>query len=295
MVRWFACRLLVALSLMGSAAAALAQASVQVIESPPGVVVAGDGGGLPTAHLTLNRAGDDDAGLSPWAYLATGDAAMAGARLGAAILMQTSGPTRAAPEQVLVQAQLFDTLTFAGAGGPAQVQFVMTLHGAFQTLDDATFMTARGRLSVAGDNAEMSLRCIDLCPLGAGIQKAPLLSDASLDVVSTARNNAIAVLTLRKTVTPGTPVSFSAGLHLFMRAGMDDDARMLFDNTASMQIHAPAGWTYTSRFGLAPVPEPGTATLWLAGLALAALARPRRRSRTPAVSWTAAPRPCPAA
>jgi hypothetical protein len=272
MIRLLPRHLSMALILLGAAEAASAQALATVSEGLPPVVIAASGS-LPQGSVTAQRAGDD-AGLSPWRYLASADAAMQGARMGAAILMDTTGPTQVAPD-VRVSAQLFDTLTFAGTGGPAQVQFVMTLHGAFQTLSEDTHLEARGQLSAGGENAQMTMRCIDACPLGAGISKSALLGDSTLEVVSHLRNNAVAVLTLNKTVTPGASFSFVAGLHLILQPGMNDDARMLFDNTASLQVRTPAGWTYTSQWGLAPVPEPGTATLLLAGLALPLL-RSRR-------------------
>ena len=164
------------------------------------------------------------------------------------------------------QADLFDTLTFDGSR-PVPLRLRLAVHGAF--LDSGNgFHEVVARLRVGSQTEQATLNWYGWT---YQMQHNHPVRVVGGQAISTEAANTIVWLTVDQMVMPGVPVDVVALLRLNTTASPNSLVNLNFGNTAQLWLQVPEGVTYTSasgRFLVAqPVPEPGTAALWLAGLA----------------------------
>jgi hypothetical protein len=170
----------------------------------------------------------------------------------------------------LAKVALYDTLTFAGLTGSAVITLNMSIHGRFS-----------GPPSGGGGDVYASL-ISDFPPLGIHVAESNsgdiYLPEGTVGGVTTNadpitglfdRNDVRFDLSRSFAIVPGGTFWFLAQLNLF--AGGTNEVTD-FGHTALLSLDLPPGVTYTSSSGLfltgvaAPVPEPETTWLLLAGL-----------------------------
>jgi len=185
----------------------------------------------------------------------------------------------------LAKAALYDKVTFSGLTGTQVITLNMVVHGSFS-----------GPPSGGGGDVYASL-ISDQLPAGVHLHEGNAgdiyLPEGVVGAVTTNadpitglfdRNDVRIDLSKSFAVTPGNPSFwFLAQLQLF--AGGTNEVTD-FGHTALLSLDLPPGVTYTSSSGLfltavAPVPEPDTMWLLLAGLIpmAARLSRTRRPAR----------------
>ena len=177
--------------------------------------------------------------------------------------------------QALTQAGLFDTLVFDGSR-PVPLQLRLAVHGAFSDSGNG-FHEVVARLQVGGQTEQATLQWYGWTYQTQHNHPVRVVGGQA---ISTEAANTIVWLTVDQMVLPGVPVDVVALLRLDTTAGANSLVNLNFGNTAQLWLQVPEGVTYTSASGrfmtAAPVPEPGTVALWLAGLLLAAMLRRRR-------------------
>ena len=172
----------------------------------------------------------------------------------------------------LTDARLSDQLVFS-ASGPVQVRLRMALHGAF--LDNGSgLQQVDASLGLAGSFESARLTWSGWPVTVQHNRPVQVGGSAGVQAISTEAANTVVWLTRDETVLPGGAVDVSARLRLAANAGPNSAVQLNFGNTAQLWLEVPEGVTYTSASGrflsAAPVPEPGAAALWLAGLVLLA-------------------------
>ena len=205
---------------------------------------------------------DDIAGHGDFLVGATADLARGTLRSVAQLKIVGQGTA-----ETHTNAGLFDTLVFDG-NRPVPLQLRLAVHGAFFD-SGSNLQEVVARLRVGSQSEQATLTWFGW--------PYPLQHNRPVRVtggqaISTEAANTIVWLTVDQLVLPGVPVDVVAQLLLSVVAGANSQVNVNFGNTAQLWLQVPEGVRYTSASGrflsAAPVPEPGAAALWLAGLVL---------------------------
>jgi hypothetical protein len=233
------------------------------------------------ARTDIVRAGTGAGGIGSWSYLAGGSAVLARGTLGVYVIHDTVGLDSGEAPPVRAMAQLFDMVTFHGAGPTTDVTLSWNVLGSFNALNDASALSTRAQIGLNGQVSAMTLAWWP--PDRVAIHAEPFSHVfPTIDIHSALPNAVHATMRADYMVPTGVALPLSGLLFTEVGPHGSEHAIANFAHTATLAIGLPAGVTFSSGSGvLLAVPEAPAAALVLAGLLVVSAAAARRRVSAP--------------
>jgi hypothetical protein len=259
---------------LAAAGAARASACVELFENG-----AFTGGGCEAASVAFEtvRTGAAQTGAGSWVYAASGSVSLASGTMRSVLDYGTVGMDGSQPP-THIDTRLADTVTFLGSGS-TDVTFEMMVHGAYVAQMPGSAFS--GRLVFRAGTAEAWMQMQNADPASPMAVFGKIITAVpEIDVRSNLPENTLVVFRVAVPVTSGVPLPVSALLQLQIEPMDTEIALANFNNTSTLAIHMPDGWTFTSQSGvLLAVPEPPAPLLMALGIGGLLGSRRLRRKR----------------
>ena len=182
---------------------------------------------------------------------------------------------------VSATARISDDVTFLGAGSSVLVNLSLLVDGTFAMTGVATSATVDAVLGLGVDSASLHL-VRNLNPGNFGDFLNGSVTGSPGSFLNKTLNSANAGLVLSVIVPTNVAISFTALLSLQGQGAQFDTLSANFANTAQVALSLPVGYSFASASGhflSAPVPEPETYAMILAGLGLLGFVARRRKQQ----------------